>query len=214
MAGNVLGAEVGRAAAGGQLISTTALNLRTGPGTRRRVLRVIPAGAHVFDHGDLRNGFRRVTYDNIRGWASDTYLKAGTPIPGEVGPVIGAGVTTTAVNHRSGPSVGDTVIRVLPRGTTVEITETVVDGFRYAYAQGVGGWIYAEYIAPEGGEHPGYGTTTTALNLRSQPSTDARVLAVIPAGSQIRWTDELSNGFRRITYDGRSGWAYNAYLAF
>ena len=48
------------AVGGGQLTTTTALNLRSGPGTNRRVLRVIPQGAHVFDHGTVRNGFRSV----------------------------------------------------------------------------------------------------------------------------------------------------------
>src|SRR5689334_10030889 len=69
------------AAAGGSLKTTSALNLRSGPSTSHRILLVIPKGAHVVDLGEQRNGFRKVTYANTRGWASQQYLKAGNQIP-------------------------------------------------------------------------------------------------------------------------------------
>jgi len=212
--GLAIAGEAG-AVGGGQLTTTTALNLRSGPGTNRRVLRVIPKGAHVFDHGTVRNGFRLVTYADTRGWAYDQYLKAGTQVPGEVGPVIGTATTTTAVNFRSGPSTGDGVIRVVAKGSSVEITDTVVDGFRYVYHQGTGGWIYDAYLAPAGAGDPTAKPymTTAAVNLREQPSTSARIIMVVPAGEIVADYDlVLQNGFRGVEYQGKTGWISDAYL--
>ncbi|MFP5372493.1 MAG: SH3 domain-containing protein, partial [Actinomycetes bacterium] len=124
------------AAGGGYLQTTAGLNLRAGPSTGDKVLRVIPQGARVFDHGELKNGFRLVTYDNVRGWAFDAYLTAGAQVPPHAGPVIGTAVVAVALNLRAGPSTGETVLRVMAKGDHVEITNTVAGGFRYVYHQG------------------------------------------------------------------------------
>ena len=199
------------AAGGGTLKATAALNLRSGPSTSHKVRLVIPKGAHVFDHGNVKNGFRQVTYNNTRGWAYAQYLKAGTQIPGEAGPVVGTRVTTSAVNFRSGPSTGDGVIRVLGKGTTVEITDTIVDGFRYVYHQGQGGWVYDDYL---GNGDSGWGTltVTTDLNLRAEPSTSAKILAVMPEGSKVQRSDQGASGFAYVGYKGTWGWAWIEYL--
>jgi len=211
LAGTLVVAAKAEAAGGRTLITSSALNLRSGPGTSYKVRLVIPKSAHVFDHGNVKNGFRQVTYNNTRGWASDQYLKAGTQIPGEAGPVIGTRVTTSAVNFRSGPSTGDGVIRVLAKGTTVEITDTVVDGFRYVYHQGQGGWVYDDYL---GSGDSGWGTltVTTDLNLRAEPSTSAKILAVMRKGSKVQRSDQGANGFAYVGYNGTWGWAWMEYL--
>ena len=78
------------------------------------------------------------------------------------------------------------------------------------YAQQTG-WIYEQYLE-EGGVPVGYMTTTTALNLRTQPSTRAAVIIVMPPNTAVRWTDEVANGFRRVNFQGTNGWAYDQYL--
>jgi uncharacterized protein YgiM (DUF1202 family) len=57
-------------------------------------------------------------------------------------------------------------------------------------------------------------TVTEDLNLRAEPSTDADVLVVMPAGADVEWDplEEESDGFVAVTYDGESGWAYRDYL--
>jgi len=212
LGGGVVATQNADAAGGGSLKTTAVLNLRSGPGTSHKVLLVIPNGSHVFDNGEQKNGFRKVTYNNTRGWASAQYLKAGTQIPGEAGPVVGTRVTTTAVNFRSGPSTGDSVIQVLAKGSTVEITNTLVDGFRYSYFEGRGGWVYDAYLG-QGGDNGGSTlTVTTALNLRAKPSTSARVLAVMPEGAKVQSSGDGANGFAKVKYQGTWGWAWTAYL--
>jgi SH3-like domain-containing protein len=53
----------------------------------------------------------------------------------------------SAVNFREGPSTGDRVIGVLPAGTRVGTSETVVDGFRHVRIDdGTRGWVYDEFL--------------------------------------------------------------------
>lgn len=55
--------------------------------------------------------------------------------------------------------------------------------------------------------------TSTALNLRSQPSLAASVLLVIPAGASVGYQDESQNGFMKVAYNGTIGWAKSDYLS-
>ncbi len=198
------------------LLTTTDLNLREGPGTSSRVLRVIPARAHVSDHGVVENGFRQVTYDNTRGWAFDAYLTAGEPVPPHAGPVIGIAYATFEFNLRAAPGAGDKVLRVVPVGSAVEVTETVVDGYRYVYVEGLGGWandgsLSGGALGPEPYD-PNYATTTADVNLRAEPSLSGAVLAVIPANTRVCLNPESAKGFRGVEYNGINGWVRVDYL--
>jgi uncharacterized protein YraI len=55
-------------------------------------------------------------------------------------------------------------------------------------------------------------TTTDALNLRTGPGTFYTVLLVMPLGANVTLTGQSQSGFDYVTYAGRSGWAYAAYL--
>ncbi len=55
--------------------ATTYLNLRAEPSLSAKVLMVLPPYQIVTDLGESRNGFRKVSFQQITGWASETYLK-------------------------------------------------------------------------------------------------------------------------------------------
>jgi hypothetical protein len=88
------------------------------------------------------------------------------------------------------------------------------------YAQQVG-WVSLDYLSGGGGDGGGSGQpigqlrVTSALNLRANPSLSAWVIQVMPAGTMVWPSDELSDGFRFVylVNDGGSGWAYDDYLA-
>jgi len=198
--------------------TTSALNLRSGAGTSYPVVMVMPAGTTVQASGRVANGFREVWYQSYIGWAHADYLVPVTA--GGTNPsIIGLGITTSAVNLRSGPSTSHQVLRVLAQGTLVERSGTVQNGFRYVIHQGLAGWVYDAYLKATtdgpGGEEPydpNYATTTSALNLRAEPSTSAKILTVMPSGARIKLLDGYSNGFRKVSYNGLIGWAATAYL--
>lgn len=104
----------------------------------------------------------------------------------------------------------------MPAGSWVEVTSTVIDGFRLVFFGGLRGWSADQYLTPgpsDGGQQGSTGVTTVDLNLRAGPSTGNAILTVMQAGSTVRLGDEMSNGFRRVTFNGITGWAHASYLA-
>ncbi|CAN5519302.1 hypothetical protein BH09CHL1_BH09CHL1_00740 [soil metagenome] len=54
--------------------------------------------------------------------------------------------------------------------------------------------------------------TTTALNLRKSASSSAQILLVIPAGAIVENLVDSQNGYRKVAFQGTSGWAYEDFL--
>jgi uncharacterized protein YraI len=54
---------------------------------------------------------------------------------------------------------------------------------------------------------------TTQLNVRTQPSADSSVVAVVRKGSKLSVTKTISNGFRYVSYRGKGRWVKNQYLS-
>jgi len=201
----------------GLLRVTVDLNLRSGPGTNHSVIAVIPAGTVVEGIGGGQNGFVPVLYNGRQGWVSASYVVRDD----SHGPGGGsAGYINTAANFRMDPSYGNNVIRVLPVNTVVTITGERSGDFIRVQTPGDIGWVYAPFVTvgnpPGGNPPPGSGaraTTTSALNLRAEPSTGARVLLVMPAGATIYVTGSASNGFLPVFYNGTSGWAAAQFIS-
>lgn len=194
-----------------QYKTTAALNFRSGPGTNYAVIRVIPTGTIVAHTGAVKNSFFEVGYSGTYGWVHKDYLG---PVNSGGSPVIsGEAWTITAVNLRSGPSTGHQVLRIVPSGARIGVSNTVQSGFRYVSYQGQAGWMADAYISfSDGSYQPGTFTTTAALNLRAEPSTSARVLLVMPSGSRVQAASGTAPGWRQVIYNGITGWASTNYL--
>lgn len=183
-------------------VATTDLNLRSGPSTNNSILWVIPNGTEVIASNSDTNGFAQVTVQGREGWAFRQYLTSP-----DAPPVTGTMVTVDFLNLRRAPGTGEEIIEVMPPLSAVESTDQVIDGFRYVYFDGVRGWAFADYL--------GSGTTmttTTALNLRANSSTSAKVLAVMPANATVKMRGDEANGFVAVTFNGQQGWAFRDYL--
>ena len=148
----------------------TELNLRQGPSLDAAVLRFIPAGAPVQrTTGAESNGYAPVTYDGVSGWAValgfvatpeeiDAVAAPATtaPAPATTAPAP-APVTTSETRVtlsplllRSGPTVDDEPILVIPEGARLTLTrEGAENGYVTVDYDGVTGWVYADLIARE-----------------------------------------------------------------
>lgn len=66
--------------------------------------------------------------------------------------------------------------------------------------------------APVGAATAGNYRTTTDLNLRAKPSSSAKILLVMPEGAIVEGISGRKNGYAKVSYGGKPGWAYEAYL--
>jgi uncharacterized protein YraI len=197
--------------------TTSALNLRSGPGPRRRVLLVIPEATVVSYEGQSKNGYHKVGYQGTVGWAYADYLVDAGEGETEVPVPVGTTTTTDTVNFRNGPSTSASVYRVLPAGTTVDIFDVYENGFRMVGFAQVEGWIHTDFLASDNGgsEVPtpvGTARVNDSVNFRSGPSTSAKVIQVLPKNTRIDVFDVWENGFRMVGYAQVVGWVYGDYI--
>src|SRR4051794_31429322 len=139
-----LGNDGGTPSETGNAVTTSALNLRSGPGTSYTVILVMPSGASVDLLGSASNGFLEVAYQGTEGWASADYLDAGGGSDG--GDVVDTAVTTSALNLRSGPGTGYSVVLVMPSGTEIGVTGDAESGFYPVRYSGTDGFAAATYL--------------------------------------------------------------------
>ncbi len=209
-------ATVGRAAAehtSQKYTVTSNANFRTGPSTSHPVIAVIPKGATFTLTAREQNNFYGVNYQGKTGWVYAPLIQPAAS--GHETPVIvGSAKTTASVNLRSGPSSSNQVLRVVPKGATVQASNTYRNGFRYVIHNGLAGWVADQYLAwsPNGNPTGETFTTTARLNLRSEPNSGAKVRLVIPSGATVKALSGTANGWREVSYKGTAGWAATAYL--
>ncbi len=198
----------------GNATTTDDLNLRAEPSMTAPVITVMPAASRVGITGGRNGRFYPVVYPGFAGgWASADYLLPDGD--GEHGP---AAVVTEALNLRSGPSTADDILTVMPAGALVVLTGKQSNGFLSVIYGTQDGWAYEAYL-DTGNAAPGQtGSTLTVartadwLNLRSGPSLEASVLAVMPPNAQVTLTGDERNGFAGVVYRGTQGWAYASFL--
>lgn len=149
-------------------------------------------------------------------------LTAG--VPAIVGSIAQAATTTlhasAAVNVRTGPGTSNARIGVLYPGDEVAATGSSVNGWTPVNYQGRKAWVSTRYLA--GGGYTPSTTTTSAtgsawttanLNLRAGAGTTARVLATLPAGTEVNRTGKVSGDWAAVTSDKGSGWVHGNYLS-
>jgi uncharacterized protein YraI len=133
----------------GSATTTSALNLRTGPGLDYAVALVMREGVGVQLTGAAESGFLGVVYQGANGWASNDYLTTGDsgsdPGDGDGG----SAYTTSTLNLRAGPSLSNSVKLVMPEGATVILTGKERNGFAGLRYDGTSGWASLDYLATD-----------------------------------------------------------------
>jgi len=125
------------------------LNLRANPALNAEILDVMPAGSSVEVIGDPENGFYPVSFEGQTGYAYGDYLTIGgggggfVTTGGQEGEV---NVADGPVNFRSGPSMNDGIIAVIPDGGLVALTGDSANGFYGIIYSDQSGWAAGEFI--------------------------------------------------------------------
>ena len=205
-------------------VTTTALNVRSGPGTNNAVVGVLKNGEIVQGLGANPDGswiqIRRA--DGLTGWCASQYLsKVETPPPPPPPSGVNYRVTTSLLNIRSGPGTSFSVIGSLKNGDIVEGLGTNPDGSwtRIRRTDGLTGWCASQYLTKvetspptTGGDW--YRVTATTLYVRSGAGTSFGVVGSLQMNDVVVSTSVTADGswVQIQRADGLTGWCSFKYL--
>ena len=122
--------------------STSAVNVRTGPGTGYGVVTVLPSGAGVTVKSKSGNWYRVSTGTGYEGYIYKDYLSFGGSGGGSYS---GKAHTTAAVNMRTGPGKDYFKLTVVPAWTYISVLGKSGNWIRTSYG-GYTGYIYSGYV--------------------------------------------------------------------
>jgi len=127
----------------GSVTTTSAVNLRTGPGTSFAVIVVVPANSRMMLTGSNVSGFSPVSFNGLAGWVSAAYLNEDGTVPEPAG----TATATADLNLRSGPATSYAVLTVIPSGRSLTLTGQTSNGFHAVSWNGYNGWAFSSYLA-------------------------------------------------------------------
>lgn len=221
----------------GTAVTTVNLNVRSGPATSYPVVTTLGRGTTVTLTGKTSGSWSEISRDGRNYWVSSVYLttttststptpstQTTTPKPAPAAAAAGSATTTTNLNVRSGPSTAHTIITTLPRGTQVPTTGVVQDGWTQITWNGAPYWVASSYLSVASGTAvtqpaPTPVTAkatmyaTTSVNVRTEPSTTARVVTTLERGQQVGVTGNTSNGWTEVVWQGAVRWVSGDYLS-
>lgn len=130
-------------------------------------------------------------------------------------------MATEQVYVRQGPSTADPILASLYEGDRVALTGYSENGFHEVYWGDWVAYVYADYLsvngaaaaAPAATGATGIAYTWDSVNLRAGASTDTGVIAVLPAGTEISLTGNVSNGFAEADTGYGWGWIHTDYIS-
>lgn len=199
--------------------ATTALNVRAQPNTSSQILGVLSSGEQVERRGDPQGQWTPVRYRGQDAWVFSEFVSLGN-----LNAASGGTATATApLNIRVGSSTLTPVIGVLRVGESVAVTGGQSGGWIPVSYQGRSGYAYAAYLSfdsstsapatnPSAGG-TGSATATTAVNVRSGPSTSNRILSVLNTGQSIAVRGASQNGWTPVTFNGQDAWVSSEFLS-
>lgn len=166
-------------------------------------------GRVVCIEGNVSNMVKRVVRASyIAGYGYPKYLPEPAPAPKPT--ITDAYVTASGLNFRTGPSTNHKVIRVLTRGTKVQVIGSS-GAWRNVIHSGTKGWVHGNYISTKAPAVPRATVTASGLNVRSGAGMKYRVIHVLRKGQVVEVLGR-SGGWVRIRYGSVTGWSYGTYL--
>ncbi len=228
--------------AAGDVVSVTAdaLNVRQTPSTAAAIVSTLAFGQQVTLTGGGQVVGTITWYPIAGGWVSGEFLATTGATPPTTPPTTPSAtggfaygdtvsVTTDLLNVRQLPTLSAAVLTAYGYGTQAMITGEArqADGITW-YPVDNTGWVSGDYLTKVVGgggttppttppATPGSGSpsivTTDVLNVRSEPSLSASIVATLYNGAQVTVIGDgvQADGFNWVNLDGL-GWVAGQYL--
>jgi len=205
--------------AGTVKITTTALNLRTGPGLSYRVIKVLKGGTKVTLTGKTARGWAQLVNGKSAGWSSMQYLASSTT--GRPA-IIGKRVATADLDIRTTSGANAKTIAEVKKGTALSVTGAIQNGRAQIIYKGAIRWVTAKYLTnlksnlpapPKLPKITGTRYATATLNIRSTYADRYKLITEVPRGTKLNITGVVKNGRMQIIFEKAVRWVTAKYLS-
>lgn len=182
------------AAASTTATTTSAVNVRSGPGTGHAVVGVAPGGT-TLDTTATSGGWTQVLWQGGAHWISSNYLSAGAaPAASAPAPAAAAAgtvyVTVNSLNVRATSATNGAIVGKVSRDTALSTTGNTANNRTEVIHQGVARWVYSPYVSPSAPGSGGGGGSASGVSLvgydRLTPNAKRVVDHVIANYPEIR----------------------------
>jgi uncharacterized protein YgiM (DUF1202 family) len=200
-------------------VTTTALNLRTGPGLSYRVIKVLKGGARVTMTGKTARGWAQLVNGQSTGWSSMQYLVSsmnGRPT------IIGKRMATADLDIRTTSGTDSRSVTEVKKGTALSVTGAIQNGRAQIIYEGRIRWVTARYLTKLTSNLPspprlpkiiGTRYATAPLDIRSTYADRYRLITEVPRGTELKITGVVKNGRMQIIFDKAVRWVTATYLS-
>ena len=205
--------------AGTVKVTTTALNLRTGPGLSYQVIKVLKDGARVTMTGKTARGWAQLVSGKSTGWSSMQYLassSSGKP------KIIGKRVATADLDIRTTSGASAKTVAEVKKGTALSVTGATQNGRAQIIYRGAVRWVTAKYLTNLTSNQPalpklpkitGSRYATATLNIRSTYADKYKLITEVPRGTKLSITGVVKNGKMQIVFEKAVRWVTAKYLS-
>lgn len=174
-------------------VTSSELNVRSGPGTSNAVLRKLKKddAVNVFEEND---GWLRI---GNRQWVSKTYVEQTFQT------ILGRIKEATGANVRSGPGTSFPVVDALPNGAIIDLLNQNGNWFEIADKH----WLHnslVDILRLRSGEVIG----TDSLNVRAGADTSYPIVRRLKRGSRVQIFDQQDQWLRI----GNSEWVFSSFV--
>jgi uncharacterized protein YgiM (DUF1202 family) len=210
--------------AGTVKITTTALNLRTGPGLSYRVIRVLKEGTKVTMTGKTARGWAQLVNvsghgGKATGWSSMQYLAGSTTGRPEI---IGKRVATADLDIRTTSGTNAKTVAEVKKGTALSVTGAIQNDRAQIIYKNAIRWVTAKYLTnlkstlptpPKLPKITGTRYATATLNIRSTYTDKYKLITEVPRGTKLKITGVVKNGRMQIIFEKTVRWVTAKYLS-
>lgn len=199
-------------------ITTTALNMRKGPGLSYDRVTTLSEGRKVTLTGKATRGFVEIKLAGTKGWVSTQYLASSNGLP----KVTGTRTATADLLIRSTADADFGIMDEVKKGSKIKITGATKNGrAQIVYGDAVR-WVTAKYLSNAKVSEPsvpklpkvtGTRYATTELMIRSVSSDEFKDLGDVDRGAKLKITGVTKNGRAQIIYDNAVRWVTAKYLS-
>jgi uncharacterized protein YgiM (DUF1202 family) len=200
-------------------ITTTALNLRTGPGLSYKVIKILKEGTRVSMTGKTARGWAQLVSGKSIGWSSMQYLaSSATGRPA----IIGTRVATADLDIRTTSGADSRTVAEVKKGTALSVTGAIQNDRAQIIYEDAIRWVTARYLTNLNSNLPSPPTlpkitgtryATSALDIRSTYADNYRLITEVPRGTEIKITGVVKNGRMQIIFEKTVRWVTAKYLS-